>query len=65
MPKLKSKKGVAKRFKITKNRKVKLTKSNRRHILTSKPHKRKRQLRKNTYLKHADEARIRELLPYS
>jgi len=65
MPKLKTKKGVAKRFKVTKSGKVKMSKSNRRHILTSKPHKRKRHLRKPDYLKHSDEARIRVLLPYS
>ena len=65
MPKLKTKKGVAKRFKISKNGKVKMTKANRRHILTSKAKKRKRQLRKSTILTHADEARIRELMPYS
>ncbi|MFO1519253.1 MAG: 50S ribosomal protein L35 [bacterium] len=62
MPKLKTKKGVAKRFKVTKTGKVKMSKSNRRHILTSKVKKRKRQLRKGEYLKHADEARIRVLL---
>ena len=65
MPKLKTKKGAAKRFKITKHGKVKMTKANRRHILTSKPGKRKRQLRRSTILTHADEARIRALMPYS
>ncbi len=62
MPKLKTKKGAAKRFKLTKSGKVKMSKSNRRHILTSKAKKRKRHLRKADYLTHADEARIRVLL---
>ncbi len=64
MPKVKTKKAVAKRFKVTKNGKVKMSKANRRHILTSKPKGRKRQLRKSAILTHADEARIKELLPY-
>lgn len=65
MPKLKTKKAVKKRFKVTKSGKLKLSKANRRHILTSKAHKRKRQLRKADYLKKADEARIKATLPYS
>ncbi len=62
MPKLKTRKGVAKRVKLTKSGKVKISKTNRRHILTSKIKKRKRQLRKATYLSHADEARIKLML---
>ncbi len=62
MPKLKTKKSVAKRFKVTKNGKVKMSKANRRHILTSKTRKAKRQTRRPTMLKKADEARIRVML---
>jgi len=65
MPKLKSKKSVVKRFKVTKSGKLKFSKANRRHILTSKPHKRKRSLRGGDYLTKADEARIKATLPYS
>lgn len=64
MPKLKTRKGTAKRVKITKSGKVKMAKANRRHILTSKVKKRKRQLRKANYLTLADESRIKALLPY-
>ena len=65
MPKLKTKKSVAKRFKVTKSGKLKMSKANRRHILTSKAHKRKRQLRKAAYLTDADLKRIKATLPYS
>lgn len=62
MPKIKTKKAVAKRFKVTKTGKVKMSKSNRRHILTSKTRKAKRHTRRPTMLGKADEARIRVLL---
>ncbi len=62
MPKLKTKKGVAKRFKVSKKGKVKMAKSNRRHILTSKTRKSKRHSRRPQILRKADEARIRVLL---
>lgn len=66
MPKLKTKKAVAKRFKVTKKGKVKRAKANRRHILTSKTRKSKRQSRRPAMLGKADEARIRVMLePYS
>ena len=50
MPKIKTHRGAAKRFSLTKNGKVKMNKSFRRHILNKKSTKRKRQLRKNGYL---------------
>ncbi len=62
MPKLKTRKGVAKRVKVTKSGKLKVSKANRRHILTSKVKKRKRQLKKASYLTKADEKRISLLL---
>ena len=64
MSKLKTKKSAAKRIKVTKSGKVKMTKSNRRHILTKKTRKSKRQTRKSTYLTAADEQRIKVLVPY-
>lgn len=60
--KLKSKRGACKRFKVTGSGKVKITKSNRRHILTKKTTKRKRQMRSNTYLKACDESRAKQFL---
>jgi len=64
MPKIKSKRGAQKRIKITKNGKVKFQKANKRHILTSKPRKKKRQNKKISVLTKADQNRIRDLLPY-
>jgi len=64
MPKLKTKKGVKKRFKLTATGKVKRKKSGKRHILTKKTRKRKRALRKDTTVDKTFEKKIRNLLPY-
>lgn len=64
MPKMKTHRGAAKRFKLTKKGKVKYRRGFRSHILTKKSKKRKRQLRKDGYLKECDAKRIRQLLPY-
>jgi large subunit ribosomal protein L35 len=64
MPKLKTKKGVLKRFKIAKSGKIKKRSANRGHLLTKKSSKRKRKLRRSSYLSSADVKRIRRLLPY-
>ena len=50
MPKQKTHKGIAKRFKVTAKGKVKCRSAGRGHILSSKSGKRKRQLRKDTVL---------------
>ncbi len=50
MPKLKSKRSAKKRFKVTGSGKVKSSKPFRRHLLTSKGKKRKRQLRRDNIL---------------
>lgn len=44
MTKMKTKKAVAARFKVTANGKLKRSRPGKRHILTKKTHKRKRQL---------------------
>lgn len=62
MPKKKTKKAAAKRFKITGTGKVRRAKAYKSHILTKKTSKRKRHLRKNTVASGADEVRIRHLL---
>jgi len=64
MPKIKTKRGAAKRFSLTKKGKVKMKKSKLRHILTSKTRKQKRRLRRGKIASAADMARIRQLLPY-
>lgn len=64
MPKLKTNRGAAKRFKVTKNGKVKYYKSNRRHILECKSPKTSRQGRKSSYIADADMKQMKDLLPY-
>lgn len=64
MPKIKTHRGAAKRFKVTKNGKVKRAKAFKSHILTKKTSKRKRHLRQPAILSKADQKRIREVIPY-
>lgn len=65
MPKLKTKRGAAKRFKITGSGQIKRTQANLRHILTKKPTKRKRQLRGTTEVFSGDKRAVRSMLPYA
>ena len=62
--KLKTKKGVKKRFKLTSSGKVKRAKANKSHILTKKSRKRKRSLRKATLVDKTMEKKIKKLMPY-
>ncbi len=62
--KIKSKRSAAKRYKITKNGKVKYAKQGKRHLLTGKSSKRKRKLRNGGVLKECEAKRARKLLPY-
>lgn len=64
MPKLKTHKGAAKRFKKTASGKIKRSKAFKSHILTKKPSKRKRQLDKETYISQSDLKKITKMLPY-
>jgi large subunit ribosomal protein L35 len=63
MPKLKTHRGAAKRFKLTGSGKVKRAKAFKNHILTKKSAKRKRGLAKATLVSDADRKRIDVLLP--
>lgn len=65
MPKLKTKRAAAKRFKITGSGKVRRHSVNRRHLLTGKSAKRMRQLEGLKTVRRADMGRLRELLPYA
>jgi len=66
MPKLKTKRGVAKRFKITKKKKVKYSAGGKSHLASSKKTRRIRNLRKRRTLAGKKENRfIRSMLPYS
>jgi large subunit ribosomal protein L35 len=64
MPKLKTHKGAAKRFKKTATGKIKRGKAFKRHILTSKETKRKRQLDTDTLVSAADAPKVRRMIPY-
>jgi len=64
MPKLKTHRGAAKRFKKTGTGKIKRTKAFRRHILTSKPKSRKRHMRGLEVVSPADASKLRRMLPY-
>jgi len=65
MPKLKTNRGAAKRFKLTGRGKVKHKKCNHSHILTKKTTKRKRGLRKSGLIDVTDRRSIKRLLPYA
>ncbi|PIR26458.1 MAG: 50S ribosomal protein L35 [Deltaproteobacteria bacterium CG_4_10_14_0_2_um_filter_43_8] len=62
MPKLKTNKAAAKRFKKTASGKIKVKRSKLRHILTSKSTKSKRKFRKGAYLSKADQANATRML---
>ena len=65
MPKLKTCRGAAKRFKLTKSGAVKRSKAYTSHILTSKSTKRKRNLRKSSLISKSEARNIRSLIPYA
>ncbi len=64
MPKFKTKRSAAKRFKVTGSGKIKRRHAFKSHILTKKTRKRKRNLRKPALLDKADYKRIRMIIPY-
>jgi large subunit ribosomal protein L35 len=64
MPKLKTHKGAAKRFRITATGKIKRGHAYARHILTSKTPKRKRYLDVDVMVAEADEGLVKRMLPY-
>jgi large subunit ribosomal protein L35 len=64
MPKLKTHKGAAKRFRLTATGKIKRGHSHARHILTKKTAKRKRNLDIDVLVSEADEAAVKRMLPY-
>ena len=65
MPKMKTKKGAAKRFRVRASGSVKRGQAFKRHILTKKTTKVKRHLRGMTEVHAADEKLIRAMLPYA
>ncbi len=65
MPKLKTKRAAAKRFRATASGKYKRGNSYKRHILTKKSSKRKRQLRGGDMVVAQDHDRVKQMLPWS
>jgi large subunit ribosomal protein L35 len=64
MPKLKTHKGAAKRFRLTAKGKIKRGHAFARHILTKKTAKRKRHLDIDALVSEADEKGVKRMLPY-
>jgi large subunit ribosomal protein L35 len=64
MPKLKTHRGAAKRFKRTKSGKFLRSKAFKQHILTSKSRSRKRALRGSTLVADVDAPKLARMLPY-
>jgi large subunit ribosomal protein L35 len=64
MPKIKTKRGAAKRLSATATGKLKRAQGWKKHLLEWKASKRKRQLRKATLIAAVDEKRVRRLVPY-
>ncbi|MFH1856488.1 MAG: 50S ribosomal protein L35 [Candidatus Omnitrophota bacterium] len=64
MPKVKTIKGAAKRFKLTKSGKIKRSHASTGHLKTSKNAKRKRQLRKPGLVSSSDKKNMTKALPY-
>ena len=65
MPKLKSNSGAKKRFKITKNGKVKRAKGYKSHLLEKKSQKRKRGLRGVGLTSESELKKVKSMLPYA
>jgi len=65
MPKLKTKKGVAKRMRLTKNKKIKYSPCGKSHLLTSKEPERLRKLRRQKTIEGKKQAKfLKKMLPY-
>ncbi|SDY97634.1 50S ribosomal protein L35 [Nitrosomonas sp. Nm33] len=65
MPKMKTKKSAAKRFKVRAGGTIKRSQAFKRHILTKKTTKNKRQLRGTASVHSRDIASVRAMLPYA
>ena len=64
MPKMKTNRSAAKRFKVTGTGKLKRNKAYKRHILTKKSPKTKRNLRKSAITDPTNEKNMKKILPY-
>lgn len=64
MPKIKTNRSAAKRFKLTGTGKLMRNKANKQHILTKKTTKRKRRLRKQVVTDATNVKNMKKILPY-
>lgn len=64
MPKIKTNRAAAKRFKVTGSGKLKRNKAYRRHILTKKSPKTKRNLRQPAIVDATNVKNMKKILPY-
>ena len=64
MPKMKTKTGAAKRFKVRPGGSIKRAQAFKRHILTKKTNKRKRNLDIDVLVSEGDQKRVEKMLPY-
>lgn len=65
MPKLKTNRSAAKRYRVSKSGKVKRGRAGRRHLMTGKSSQRRRKLRKATLVSESEVKPLKHLLPYS
>lgn len=65
MPKMKTKSGAKKRFKVTGSGRIKRAQAFKRHILTKKTSKNKRQLRGAVMVNASDIASVKAMMPYA
>lgn len=64
MPKLKTHRGAAKRFKLTRTGKIRFKRANKRHLLEHQSAKAKRHLRPAGLIAKADKRAVRQMMPY-
>ena len=64
MPKIKTHRGAAKRFRLTATGKIKRSQAYKRHILTKKTTARKRKLDQEVLVSKGDHLKVRKMLPY-
>ena len=62
MPKMKTRRGAAKRFKLTASGKLKRNKANHRHMLVRRSNKAKRKMRQSDFVDAGDRRNVRRML---
>lgn len=65
MPKIKTRKAAAKRYRVSASGKVRFKKQGLRHILTKKSRSRKRNLRKQCFMHESEAKKVEQMMPYA